>query len=134
MHLRNVLCIAALAAIITPFSYLRAQVSTATILGTVTDRSGAVVPNARVTVTNLETNFSRSMDTDQLGQYSIPFLPTGSYSVEVVTSTFKKFVQTGIVLDVGRSARVDPVLEIGALTEVVSVTADAPLVNTTSAV
>lgn len=133
MHSRKMLCIAVLAAML-PFSYLHAQVSTATILGTVTDRSGAVVPNARVTVTNLETNFSRSVETDEVGQYSIPFLPTGTYRVEVVTSTFKKFVQTCVVLDVGRSARVDPVLDIGALTEVVSVTADAPLVNTTSAV
>jgi len=112
---------------------LQAQVSTATILGTVNDSSGAVVPKAQVTAINVDTNVARSTETDQVGQYSIPFLPTGTYRVEVTSGTFKKFVQTGVVLDVGRSARIDPVLEIGAVTETVSVTADAPLVNTTTA-
>lgn len=112
---------------------LCAQVNTATILGTVTDRSGAVVPRARVTVTNVDTNFSRSVNTDALGQYSIQFLPTGAYRLEVTAGNFKKFVQSGIILDVGRRARVDPTLELGTVTETISVTADAPLVNTASA-
>ncbi|HEY2942231.1 MAG TPA: carboxypeptidase-like regulatory domain-containing protein, partial [Vicinamibacteria bacterium] len=107
-----------------------AQVTSATILGAVTDKSGAVIPNAQVTATNLDTNFSRSATTNERGQYSITPLPVGLYRVEVTAPGLKKFVQTGIVLDVNRSARVDPVLEVGALEETISINADAPLINT----
>lgn len=113
---------------------LNAQVSTATILGTVTDSSGAVVPAAQVTVTNVDTNVARLGESDAQGQYIFQLLPTGVYRVEVTAESFKKFVRSGIVLDVGRNARIDPVLELGTVAETVSVTADAPLVNTNSAV
>lgn len=108
------------------------QVTTATIAGLVTDRSGAAVPNAQITATNVDTNFSRSASSDETGQYAIRFLPTGAYRVEVASSGFKSFTQTGITLDINRTARVDAVLEIGAISESVSVSADAPLVNTTT--
>jgi hypothetical protein len=107
-----------------------AQVTSATILGAVTDKSGAVIPNAQVTATNLDTNFSRSATTNERGQYSITPLPVGTYRVEVTAPGLKKFVQTGIILDVNRSARVDPVLEVGPLEETISINADAPLVST----
>ena len=110
-----------------------AQVTSTSILGTVMDRSGAVVPGVTVTATNVETNFARQATTDGSGQYAIRLLPTGTYRVEVNAPNFKKFSQTGVVLDVNRSARVDPVLDIGTLAETVSVTSDAPLVNTTDA-
>lgn len=110
-----------------------AQVTTATIFGTVTDSTGAVVPNISVLATNTGTNLSREASTDESGQYSIRFLPVGTYRVEVNASGFKKFQQTGILLELNRNARVDPVLEVGTLTETVAVTSDAPLVNTTDA-
>jgi outer membrane receptor protein involved in Fe transport len=110
-----------------------AQVTTQTILGTVSDRTGAVIPGVTVTATNLETNFSRQATTDESGQYAVRLLPTGTYRVEIGVASFKKWTQTGIVLDVNRSARVDPVLDVGTLAESVSVTADAPLVNTSDA-
>ena len=109
------------------------QVTTASIFGTVTDSSGAAVPEVVVTAVNVETNFTRTGTTDAAGQYSIRFLPTGNYRVELSPAGFKKFVQTGVVLDINRNARIDPVLEVGALTESISVTADAPLVNTSDA-
>lgn len=112
---------------------LHAQVTPTSILGTVLDRSGAVVPGVTVTAVNVETNFTRQATTDASGQYAIRLLPTGAYRVEVNAPNFKKFVQTGIVLEVNRSARVDPVLEVGTLAESVSVFADAPLVNTNDA-
>ncbi|MFB3828816.1 MAG: carboxypeptidase regulatory-like domain-containing protein [Bryobacteraceae bacterium] len=112
---------------------LSAQVSTQSIFGTLTDASGAVIPNVTVTATNVETNFSRDARTDSAGQYSIRFLPTGSYRVEVNPPGFKRWVQTGVVLDINRNARVDPVLEVGAISESVTVNADAPLVNTADA-
>jgi hypothetical protein len=112
---------------------LQAQVTTQAITGTVTDRSGANVPDARIVATNVETNITREATSDETGQYAVRFLPTGSYRVEIAAPNFKKFVQSGITLDVGRTARVDAVLEVGAVTESVSVTADAPLINTTDA-
>jgi hypothetical protein len=112
---------------------LHAQVATATILGNVKDSSGASVPGAEVTATNVDTLFSRSTTTDVSGQYALPLLPLGSYKVTVTLDGFKNFTQTGILLEVGRNARVDATIEPGALAETVSVTADSPLVEATSA-
>ncbi len=112
---------------------LMAQVTTASIFGTVTDRTGAVVPGADVTVVNLETNFTRSAKSEAGGEYSVKALPLGTYKVETVAQGFKKYSQTGIILDLNRNARVDVTLDVGALAESVSVTGDAPLVNVTDA-
>ena len=109
------------------------QVAAGTILGGVTDASGAAVPGATVTATNVDTRFTRSATTDTSGQYSLPLMPVGKYQVEVALDGFKNFSQTGIVLEVGRNARIDAKLEPGNVTEVVSVVADSPLVETTTA-
>src|SRR5688572_18474390 len=108
-----------------------AQVSTGTILGNVTDNTGAVA-GAQVTATNLGTQFSRNTLTDTEGHYSLQLLPVGDYKVVVSLTGFKNYEQSGIKLEVGRSARVDAVIEAGGITEVVTVTADAPLVETTT--
>ena len=110
-----------------------AQVATGTILGNVKDTTGAAVPTAIVTATNLGTQFSRSTTTDAEGQYALRLLPVGQYKLEVGLTGFKGFSQTGIALEVGRNARVDAVIEPGGVTEVVSVVADAPLVETNTA-
>ena len=110
-----------------------AQVATGTILGNVKDTTGAAVPTAIVTATNLGTQFSRSTTTDAEGQYALRLLPVGQYRLEVGLTGFKGFSQTGIALEVGRNARVDAVIEPGGVTEVVSVVADAPLVETNTA-
>lgn len=110
-----------------------AQVTTASILGTVTDETGAVVPSVQVTAINTATNLTRTANADQSGQYSIQFLPIGPYRLEANAAGFKKFVQTGIILELNQNARVNPVLQLGEVTESVSVVADAPLVNTTDA-
>jgi Carboxypeptidase regulatory-like domain/TonB-dependent Receptor Plug Domain len=112
---------------------LTAQVTTASIFGTVNDSSGAVVPGADVTVTNIATNFTRATTSDGAGEYSIKALPLGSYRVEATAPGFKKFLQTGVVLDVSRNARVDVKLELGAVSETVAITSDAPLVNVADA-
>jgi len=111
----------------------RAQVATGTVLGNVKDNSGAPVPGAQVTATNLDTQVSRTTTTDAEGQYTLPLLPVGNYRLEVTLSGFKNFSQTGILLEVGRNARVDATIEPGAIEEVVAVVADAPLVETSSA-
>ncbi|HJU42535.1 MAG TPA: carboxypeptidase regulatory-like domain-containing protein [Vicinamibacterales bacterium] len=110
-----------------------AQVATGTILGGVTDATGGAVPGANVTATNLDTQFTRSTTTDDSGQYSLQLMPVGRYQVEVTLDGFKNFTQTGILLEVGRNARIDARIEPGNVSEVVSVTADAPLVETSTA-
>jgi len=112
---------------------LQAQVTTATIEGTVTDSSGATVPNAQVVATNTGTNQSRTVTSNSSGAYRIDLLPSGAYDVEVIAQGFKKFRQNGIVLEINRTARVDAALAIGALTEQVTITADAAMVNTSNA-
>src|SRR5690349_3698953 len=109
-----------------------AQVPSGTILGNVKDAQGAVVPGATVTATNTGTQFSPSTVTDTEGQYTLPLLPVGNYEVVITMSGFKNFSQTGIVLEVGRNARVDATIELGSVAEVVSIVADAPLVETST--
>src|SRR5271154_3783481 len=114
-------------------AWLPGQVTTTTVRGTVTDRSGAVVRNAEVTVSNLDTGFSRLTQSNAEGQYLAEFLPVGTYEVTVSASRFKKFVQSGILLEVNRVARVDALLDVGAANETVEVKGDAPPVNTDNA-
>lgn len=106
------------------------QATTGTILGTVKDSSSAAMPGINVTATNTSTNFARTAVSGPTGYFEIHYLPVGTYRVEVSAAGFKKFVQTGIVIAVDRNARIDPVMEVGAVTESVQVTADAPLVDT----
>src|SRR5260370_2086753 len=112
---------------------LQAQVTTATIEGTVTDSSGSSVPNAEVVAINSGTNQRRTVTTNSSGGYRIDLLPSGAYDVEVTAHGFKKFRQNGIILEINRTARVDAALTIGALTEEVTITADASLVSTSNA-
>jgi hypothetical protein len=111
-------------------TWLAAQVTTGTILGTVKDSSGGVLPGVTITATNVDTNVARSAVTNERGEYSVQFLPVGTYRLEAGLQGFKRFVQTGVVIELSRAARVDPVLEIGATSENVEVRADAPLVDT----
>ena len=96
---------------------LRAQVATGTILGNVTDSSGGAVPGATVTATNVDTQASRDTVTDESGQYALRLLPLGHYKVDVTLTGFKTFSQTGIVLEVGRNARIDAIIEPGNVAE-----------------
>jgi hypothetical protein len=104
--------------------------TTATIFGTVSDASGATLANATITATNIETNVARKTTSASDGDYSLTFLPVGPYRVEVDASGFKKFEQTGVILEVNRNARVDAKLQLGNVSETVEVTADASQVET----
>jgi len=112
---------------------LGAQVTTTTVRGLVTDRSGGVVPNAQVVVTGTETGLSRTTLTASDGQYLVEFLPVGTYNLEISAQGFKKFAQNGIQLEINRVARLDAQLDVGAASETVQVNSDAPLVNTDNA-
>ena len=108
-----------------------AQVS-ASISGVVTDPSGASVPSASVTARNLETAVSRTALTDSSGRYLILALPVGLYEVRVSKSGFQESTHTGIQLNVGQEASIDVRLELSAVKAAVSVSEDAPIVNTST--
>src|SRR5207245_10023766 len=126
------LAAAALAGMLVTTSAL-AQTPTGTILGSVKDAQGAVVPGATVAATNLGTQYSRSAVTDAAGEYALRVLPVGTYMVVITMPGFKNFTRTGILLEVGRNARVDATIELGAVNESVSVVGDSPLVDPASA-
>ena len=98
-----------------------AQTTTGSIVGTVTDPSGAVVSNAAVTVTNMDTNISTRTTTDSSGNYVVTPLPVGRYSVSVEAPGFKKSVSSNITLNVQDRVRVDSVLTVGELSDTVEV-------------
>ncbi len=106
-----------------------AQGVKASFIGSIRDRSGAVVPDATITATNLETNVKYSAVTDNSGSYLIPFLDPGTYSVTAEHAGFKTAVEPKVKLDVGATVRVDLALEIGQTTQRVEVSAAAPLVQ-----
>jgi hypothetical protein len=120
------------AALLAPATAI-AQSTTATILGTVTDSSDAVMPGVAVTIVNEGTNSQRTVTTDGTGGYEAPLLPPGAYRVEGELTGFKKIIRSGITLQVDQRARVDLVLDLGAVTETIEVRADAPLVQSESA-
>jgi len=104
----------------------------ATIVGTVTDPSGAVVPNVNVTITNTDTGVSRTIPTNDAGQYVAPDLPIGHYNIKASASGFKVAEQKGIALTVGDRIRVDFQMQMGAAQETVTVEATALHVQTDS--
>ena len=108
-----------------------AQVTTGTIVGTVSD-PGGVVPGANVTITEVNRGTSDTFVTDSAGSYAAPFLTPGTYKVEVNVSGFKKWVRDGVILQVNQRARVDVSLEIGRLEETTTVVASTPLLRTDS--
>jgi Carboxypeptidase regulatory-like domain/TonB-dependent Receptor Plug Domain len=113
---------------------LSAQTFRGTILGTVTDPSGAVVSGAKVTVKNTGTGLERSTETSADGSYSLPELPIGTYTVTVTQSGFQTFVATGVTVDVASDRRVDAAMKTGAISTRVEVSGDLlPQVETTSA-
>ena len=113
---------------------LSAQTFRGTILGTVTDPSGAVISGAQVTVKNTGTGLERTTQTSADGSYSIPELPIGTYSVRVTQQGFQTFVATGVTVDVATERRVDASLKTGEVSTKVEVAGDLlPQVETTSA-
>ncbi|HEV2861387.1 MAG TPA: TonB-dependent receptor, partial [Pyrinomonadaceae bacterium] len=99
-----------------------AQVNNASVTGLVTDSTGAVVPNASVTLKNKATNVEAAATTDSSGYYTFASVPVGAYTVTVERQGFKRVVLEEVRLEVGQKARVDASLEVGAVTETVTVT------------
>lgn len=114
-------------------SSLGAQEFRATILGTVTDQQSAIIPGAAVEVKNLDTNATVTTVTNDSGNYVVPFLPTGRYTISVSLAGFKRAVRENIELRVGDRIQLDFQMEVGGVAEQVTVTAEAPLLETASA-
>ncbi len=112
---------------------VRGQDPRGAIIGRVTDRTGAVVPGARVTVVHDATQVKLSTASNEAGNFSIPFVSPGVYTVSAEATGFKRTSRSGVQLRVGDVAEVNIVLEIGELTETVEVTSEAPLLETASA-
>jgi carboxypeptidase family protein len=113
---------------------VQAQVTTADLVGTVADSSGAVVVSAQVTATNEGTSQSRSAQTDASGNYLISQLAPGRYTLSCELAGFKKLVQTGIELQVNQRAQINLTLEVGEVNQVVEVEGTAPLLESQSSV
>jgi len=112
---------------------LDAQVLYGSLVGTVTDDSGAAVPGATVTATNKETNLARTAVTGDTGTYSFTNVLAGPYDVKVALQGFKEFLQTDVPVSVNEVARVDVKLAVGALTETVTVESQSQLLQTDKA-
>ena len=109
-----------------------AQAVSGTIFGTVYDSSGAALPGATVTLANTATGLTRSVVSDPKGEYTAPLLPTGSYSVTAEMSGFKKTSMSNVHVGVDQKIRTDFKLELGQMTEAVTIQAETPLVQTGS--
>jgi len=112
---------------------LTAQTTTATLEGVVTDSSQAIVPGAKVELTNEGTNIEQVRTSDPRGRYYFPLLPPGSYRLNVTLAGFQEFQRTGIVLQVQQAARVDVALKMGEVTTKVEVTGEAPRLDAVNA-
>jgi Carboxypeptidase regulatory-like domain len=144
MRFRSSLCVRAVARIASQFRFRHvvllavavlacsslAFAQEATIVGTVTDPSGSAIPNAKITITSIETGSSRSVLTNEAGAYVAPDLHIGHYDVKAEASGFKVQEQKGLVLQVGDRIRLDFAMQVGGATETVTVEANALRVQT----
>lgn len=112
---------------------LSGQVTTGTVSGSIKDSSGAVLPGVNVKIQNTDTGATRVVSTDTRGYYSAPNLPLGRYEITATLAGFQTEVRKGITLNVSQNAVIDVTMNVGAVTERVEVTAEAPLIETTNA-
>src|SRR3979409_2591063 len=131
MRLKNILLLSLVMVLVSAAGWSQ---TTATIVGTVTDSSGAVVPRVSITVTSQDTGLTRKTASNQGGYYVAPLLPVGQYNVTAEATGFKKKTLTGIVIQVNQEPRVDIVLEVGAVNESVTVSGEAAQLQTENAV
>ena len=132
MRLRKVQSLTLAVVLITWALPATAQTQTATLRGVVTDTSAAVIPGATVTLTNVDQNRPWTTATNDRGEYALLQIPPGRYALSAAQTGFKKYDRAGLVLEVAQAAEINIVLEVGATSETVSVTAEAPLLESVS--
>ena len=125
--LRSVLLVAAVL-VLAPTVF--AQVKTGGLTGTVTDVTGGVMPGVEVTIRNQETNVIRTAITNDQGRYTVTNLNSGTYEVRFELTGFKRLVSAGNKISVGKIDRLDATLELGDITETLTVTSLSTAVNT----
>ncbi len=109
--------------------YAQSQALNGQIEGIVTDVNGAALPNAAITVRNIETGAERQLTSDESGVYRAPLLPLGTYRITVELANFKRLVRDGITVNTGQTATVNLTLETGDVSATVTVTSDAPIAD-----
>ena len=129
----GVACLGACLSILPGIVPLYSQGSAGRILGTVNDQTGAAIPGVAVTITDVARGAARSLVTDQAGAYSAPNLLPGAYKVRAEFKGFRTVERPNITLEVAQELRVDLTLQPGEQTQVVTVSAEVPLVETTNA-
>ncbi len=130
---RSAKCILALFILVFGAVWPVAAQTTGSISGSVQDEKAAAIPNATVTARNVETNTPRTAQTNDEGRYRFENMPVGAYEVTVEAAGFAKYVQTGITLALNQQAVVDVAMRPGGVQEIVTVTENASLLNTTTA-
>src|SRR4029077_17060379 len=115
-----------LAVLLSTSAFAQSQAANGSIEGIVTDVSAGVLPGVTVTITNTDTGAERSVTTNTDGQYRALLLPLGRYRVVAELPGFKKFDQSGIVLQAGQTDLVNVTLQVGAVSEAITVTAESP--------
>src|SRR5580692_10338921 len=134
LSLRNAIGVISLGlAVLVGSSQLFAQGNAGRIIGSVTDQSGGAMAGALVTVTDNARGISRTLMTDNSGEYNAPNLIPGTYSVRAEVKGFKTAEHNGIVLEVNAELRVDLTLQPGEQSDKITVTGEVPLVETTNA-
>src|SRR3954454_3591708 len=129
MKLLRLVC--AMSALILAFrGDVRAQAVSGSLLGTVSDSTGALVANAKVTATEANTGLSRTAETNASGNYTFPNLPPGTYDVIVEEAGFKRETRSGVGVLVNTTARVDVTLQPGNISETITVTSETPMLQT----
>ncbi|MCL4402700.1 MAG: carboxypeptidase-like regulatory domain-containing protein, partial [Acidobacteria bacterium] len=131
MRFSVILAAAFLASLAAPVTF--AQDARGRILGRVMDSSSAVIPGAELVATHLEMNTHVTARSNEAGNYELPFLLPGTYRVEVKAQGFKLYTRQPIEVRVGDSITLDVTMELGDITQTVSVTAEVPLLESASA-
>ena len=120
-----------LAAILSLSSFSQSEIGGASINGTVLDPSGAAIAGARVTTKSSQTGYTRTVTSNEAGLYTVSRVPVGLYDLTFEFQGFKTQIRKGLTLDVGAVVTIDARLEVGAAAETVSVTSEAPIIEST---
>ena len=124
------LCAGAFVALTGISALLWGQAVNGSLVGTVTDSSGGVVPNAKITILEVNTGATRNSNTNDSGNYSFTDLPPGTYRVDVEATGFKHEVRSGIDVLVNQTPRVDMQIQPGAVSETIEVSGEPPALQT----
>ncbi|MEJ7607808.1 MAG: carboxypeptidase-like regulatory domain-containing protein [Bryobacteraceae bacterium] len=111
-------------------SCLAQTTGTATLVGTLSDNTGAVVLGAAINIVNTETQFVHNGETNSEGGYYVPNLIPGTYRLTIQAQGFKRYVREGVILRTSEQPRIDVQLEVGSVNEAITVDASAPLLET----